>query len=326
METATERTERGGSGGAGSAARSRAGLLALVAAVYTYALVVFGGIVRITGSGMGCGEDWPRCNGQWIPAFTFETTIEYTHRLLAAGIGIVVLGVLGYAFMKRSTPGMAGRGGLLRPFGLAAALFVLQALLGAVTVRLELPTHVTVAHFIMAMLFIATLIVAAVRAGVFGEVGSAVTPDPLAKRAAMWAFTTAAVGLIVVAFGAVTANTPGSPPACTGFPLCSGSLLPPAGAVPAEIHWAHRVAAFTMLFVSLAAALAAHRARSPSPVRRAAWTAVGLIIAQLVVAAVLVLMALPPALQALHLAVGAAVWFALVVWSAQARRAVRGMA
>jgi heme A synthase len=319
MQTATEDTARRDTGDAGAAATSRAGLLALVAAVYTYALVVFGGIVRITGSGMGCGEDWPRCNGEWIPPFTFETVIEYTHRLLAAGIGIVVLGVLGYAFLKRAAPGMAGKGGLLRPFGLAAALFVFQALLGAVTVRLELPTHVTVAHFITAMVFIATLIVAAVRGGVFGDVRSHGS-RPGSRRASTWAFTTAAIGLIVIAFGAVTANTAGAPAACMGFPLCSGSLLPPAGVVPAEIHWAHRVAAFTLLFVALTAALATVRAESALPVRRAAWTAIGLIVMQLVIAAVLVLMALPPVLQALHLAVGAAVWFALVVWAVQAKR------
>lgn len=321
MQTATEETARRGTGDAGAAATRRAGLLALIAAAYTYALVVFGGIVRITGSGMGCGEDWPRCNGEWIPPFTFETVIEYTHRLLAAGIGIVVLGVLGYALLKRTSPGMAGRGGLLRPFGLAAALFVFQAVLGAVTVRLELPTEVTVAHFITAMLFIATLIVAAVRGGVFGDVHDHRAGHG-ASKASTWAFTSAAIGLVVVAFGAVTANTAGAPAACMGFPLCSGSLLPPAGAVPAEIHWAHRVAAFTLLFVALTAALAAVRADSARPVRRAAWAAVGLIVLQLVVAAVLVLMALPPFLQALHLAVGAAVWFALVVWAAQARRQV----
>lgn len=321
MQTATTERDHESTSGAGGHAAGRAGLLGLIAAVYTYALVVFGGIVRITGSGMGCGDDWPRCNGHWIPPFTFETVIEYTHRLLAAGIGFVVLGVLGYAFLRRSSPGMAGRGGLLRPFGLAAALFVFQAVLGAVTVRLELPAQVTIAHFVTAMLFMATLIVAAVRGGVFGELATGGNTDG-ARKAAMWALTTAAIGLIVVAFGAVTANTPGAPAGCMGFPLCSGSLVPPSGAVPAEIHWAHRVAAFTLLFVSIAAAMVTRRA-SARPVRRSAGVAVGLIVAQLVVAAALVLLALPPVLQALHLAAGAAVWFALVVWAAQARQQQR---
>ena len=78
----------------------------LFAALYTFALVVFGGFVRITDSGMGCGDDWPKCNGRWIPEFTFPTLIEYTHRLLGVSIGLVLFGVLVYAFVGRREPGV----------------------------------------------------------------------------------------------------------------------------------------------------------------------------------------------------------------------------
>jgi heme a synthase len=301
----------------------RLALLSLFAAVYTYLLVVFGGIVRITGSGLGCGDDWPRCNGEWIPTFTLETLIEYTHRLLAAGIGIVILSVIGYAILRRHAPGVGGKGGMLRPLVLVAFLLVFQAGLGAITVRLELPTAVTVAHFITAMIFMATLIVAAARGGAFGNVGG--NTSPTASRAATWAMTGAAVGLIVVAFGALTANTPGAPAACTGFPLCNGQLMP-ASARTAEIHWAHRLAAFTVFFVAIAATVAAKRNGAAKPVVRAGVTAISLIIAQLVVAAMLVLLRLPQELQALHLAVGAAVWFALVVWAVLAHMDTRARA
>ena len=301
--------------------RRRLGLLSLLAAVYTYALVVFGGIVRITGSGMGCGDDWPRCNGEWIPAFTFETLIEYTHRLLAAGIGIVVLAVFGYALLKRASPGVGGRAGMVRPLLLAAALLIVQAALGAITVRLELPPSVTIAHFVTAMLFMATLIVAAARGGALGD--GADVASPAVRRAAGWAAAAAATGLLVVALGAVTANTPGAPPACGGFPLCNGQFLPQSGALPMEIHWAHRTAAFLLLFVSIAAAANAYRTRVSRPVRIAAGASVALIVLQLVVAAALILMRLPQSLQAAHLAVGAAVWFALASWAVLARTTTR---
>jgi len=286
-----------------------------MAAVYTYALVVFGGIVRISGSGMGCGDDWPRCNGEWIPTFTLETFIEYMHRLLAAGIGLVILAVLGYAWMQRGRPGIAGRDGVLRPLALAGVLLIAQALLGAITVRLELPTEVTVAHFVTAMVFMGVLIVAAVRGGIFGDPAGGAD-----RRDFRLALAATVIGFLVVGFGAVTANLPGAPAACTGFPLCSGALLPPAGALPAEVHWAHRLAAFALFALSAGAAWATRRAPTSRRLRVAAFTATGLIATQLGVAAALVLARLPQSLQALHLAVGAAVWFALVVWVALARR------
>ena len=111
----TRVSQAGGAGGVGATENGpvrRLALLSLFAAVYTYLLVVFGGIVRITGSGMGCGDDWPLCNGEWIPPFTFETVIENTHRLLAAGIGLVVLSVFGYPLFHRTSPAVSGRGGL----------------------------------------------------------------------------------------------------------------------------------------------------------------------------------------------------------------------
>ena len=299
----------------------RLGLLSLLAAIYTWLLVVFGGIVRITGSGMGCGDDWPRCNGEWIPPLTFETLIEYTHRLLAAGIGLVVLTVFVYAIMKRRAPGVSGEGGQMRPLLLATALFFFQAMLGAITVWLELPPSVTIAHFITAMLFMAALIVAAARGAAFGPLPSAGGPG--ASRTATWALTSAAVGLVVVAFGAMTANTPGAPQACSGFPLCNNSWLPAPGAVPVEIHWAHRVAAFVLLLIAGAATFVAMRGGAPKHVARAAAATFGLIVLQLVVAAVLVLSRLPQSLQGAHLAVGAAVWFALAVWASLARQHAR---
>ncbi|MGH6691541.1 MAG: COX15/CtaA family protein, partial [Gammaproteobacteria bacterium] len=301
---------------------SRLGTLCMFAAVYTLALIVFGGIVRITGSGMGCGDDWPRCNGEWIPAFTLETLIEYTHRLLAAGIGIVVLAVFAYAFTHRRRPGVAGPGGSLRPLAIGGALLLVQIALGAITVRLELPPPVTVAHFITALLFMATLIVAAVRAGALGHPRQARSGIAAGASRQAWrmAAAAAALGLVVVSFGALTANTPAAPQACRGFPLCNGQLVPPASMPPAHVHWTHRVVAFLLFFHVLGANWAAARTQLGSTVHTAAVTTLGLLTLQLAVAAALVTLPLPPRLQALHLAIGAAIWFSLVTWAALARR------
>src|SRR5947208_943505 len=63
--------------------------LAWLAATCTYLLIVLGAIVRITGSGLGCGEHWPLCNGRLLPLLDLPTLIEYGHRLapgLAPGV------------------------------------------------------------------------------------------------------------------------------------------------------------------------------------------------------------------------------------------------
>jgi heme A synthase len=297
----------------------RAGWLAGFAAVYTYALIVFGGTVRISGSGMGCGDDWPKCNGRWIPAFTLETIIEYTHRLLAAGIGAVVLVVFAYALVQRKRPGFGGRGGVLRPLALGAALLVAQALLGAVTVRLELPTEVTVAHFLTAQIFIATLLVAAVRARTFGPAPEAAAAVELARKHARLARFSAVFGFIVIAFGAITANVPGAPQACLGFPLCNGQLVPAAGVPGMQLHWLHRLLAF-LFFFHLAGVVASARKDAARTVFRAAAATLALVTIQLAVAAAMIGALLPASLQGIHLATGVAIWCVLVIWATLAQR------
>ena len=290
--------------------------LSLFAALYTFALVVFGGFVRITDSGMGCGDHWPKCNGRWIPEFTIPTLIEYTHRLLGVSIGLVLIGVFVYAFLRRREPGFGGRGGVLRIAALVLTLVVVQGLLGAVTVWLEIPPIVVVVHFATALAIMGILLIGYVRGR---ELAGATTrvADRNAHRYARIATIAAAIGFVVVVFGALVANNLGAPQACQGFPLCNGSAMPSGGSL-VHIHWTHRVVAFALFFYVLYGAIAT-RVASSVRVRTAAIAAAAAVVAQLAVAAALVLSHLPQSLQGLHLAVGAAVWGVLVLWAGYAR-------
>src|SRR6476469_10450219 len=81
--------------------------LAWTGAALAFGLIVLGGVVRITGSGMGCGDHWPRCDGEWFPPLDLPTLIEISHRWVAALVSLVVLGVTSVAWIKhRAEPNL----------------------------------------------------------------------------------------------------------------------------------------------------------------------------------------------------------------------------
>lgn len=266
-------------------------LLAWTAAAATYLLIVLGAVVRITGSGMGCGDHWPLCNGHVFPSFhDVGTVIEWSHRLVAALVSTLVAALAAFAWGLRQMSRRSGHVPPDRVSYVALALLVLQILLGALTVKLELPAWTVILHLGAAMLLLATLLVAARP--------RAIRPSPLL----LLAFTT-------VLLGALTANL-GAAAACTGFPLCSGEIWPSAGGL-AVVQWIHRLLAYA-LFASVIGT--AWRSK-----RREAWGVVALVVVQIAIGAATVLMGLPPVLQAAHVTVGAAVWAALVLETPRAR-------
>jgi cytochrome c oxidase assembly protein subunit 15 len=287
----------------------RLGYLALVIG---FAQVVFGAIVRITGSGLGCGTHWPDCYGSFTPAPNAPNLlVEITHRYGAAALSLAIVVLAVVAWMHRAETGVGGRGGVLRPSLLALLLVIIAAIFGAVTVKMELATGVVVTHLAIAMSLLAVLIVTVVRAGGFGS--PAVGPRSLRTfRSAR-----AAVGLAFLAlvFGAMTANTVGAPVACQGFPLCR--VIAEHGP-PLWIQVTHRIIAFLLFFHLIGVIIGVRKRGEPNPVRAAAWTAFSMVVLQLLVAAAMVEMHLPASLRSLHQAVGTALWIAVVTLAALA--------
>lgn len=281
--------------------------LSFVTAFFTYALIVFGGIVRITGSGMGCGDDWPLCNGRLIPPMDFETLIEYGHRLAALFVSLLVFAVAVFALRLRRDNEFASR----RIVGLAyaaAALLVIQVLVGAITVWLELPTGTVVLHLVVASALMAILVIGGIRA----LVPPPSTSLPASATYPRWAHVTAGLGFLLLVLGGLVANT-GAGPLCQGFPLCNGRLIPEGGGL-VHLHWTHRLFAYVMIVVTAYSVVITLRQRAPRAVSRAALVALALLLGQAWVAAEMVTLGLPASLQALHLAVGVAIWGVLVVW------------
>lgn len=254
--------------------------LAWSAAVCTYLLIVLGAVVRITGSGMGCGDHWPLCNGRLFPPLDdIGTLIEWSHRLLASVVSILVATL---AFVT-----WRGRIAARTPY-VALGLLVPQVLLGAITVKTGLTPAIVVLHLVMAMLLLATLLVAATG-----------TQLRLPRRS----LPLVLLAFVTILFGALTANL-GAAAACGGFPLCNGQIWTTAGPL-ALIHWSHRLLAYALVVMAAVWAI-----RTPGTGPRLVLAVIAL---QIVVGAATVLLGLPGGLQAAHVAVGTAVWAAVVI-------------
>lgn len=294
--------------------------LSAITAVFAFALVALSPIVRITGSGMGCGDDWPLCNGRIIPPFdNLEVMIEWGHRLAAVLVSVLVVAVAALAWLGRRETGIGGRGGVLTPAVLGVLLLVSQILLGAVTVWLELPTWVVVLHMSNALALLTAVLVVTFRAFSLGVP----TPDrPASGRARRTALAALGLGGAALLLGALTANM-NAGMACGGFPLCSGSFWPTGGGGGggggrlAHVHWVHRLVAYALFFQLAVVVVVWRRRGEPAGVQRAAWLALGVLVAHVVVAATMVIQLLPMPLRTAHAALGALVWTVLVylVWA-----------
>ncbi|MGK2936045.1 MAG: COX15/CtaA family protein [Gemmatimonadaceae bacterium] len=291
--------------------------LAYASLALAYLQAVLGAIVRITGSGMGCGDHWPRCHGHWFPPLDrADLIIEVTHRYVAAALTLAVLALLFTAWRARATAGVAGKNGVLRPALAAAALVLTAALLGAVTVKLELHAAAVVIHLALAMGLIAALALAAVRSSALSGSATAAT----SSRTRGGSTVAAVLAFFAVVMGGATANMAGAAVSCLGFPHCREVT---AGGAPLFAQISHRILAFLVLFHLLGMLFALRKRAEPPATKLWAKIAFGTALAQILVAAAMVEMGLPLHLRVLHQALGTLVWLVVFVFAAVARQPAR---
>jgi cytochrome c oxidase assembly protein subunit 15 len=126
--------------------------------VSTYILIVIGGYVTTSNSGLGCGESWPSCKGAVFPSLNNpEVIIELTHRLFNSVVGVFILGmfIVSWTRYKAATNIV-----LLSTTSLVA--LIAQVLLGMVTVTTSLNPIVSDAHLALASAILAIVVANAV--------------------------------------------------------------------------------------------------------------------------------------------------------------------
>ena len=280
--------------------------LVLATLAWTFVLVVVGVVVRVTGSGLGC-PDWPLCHGSLIPPLEPSAIIEYSHRLSAA-LSITLVAATAIVAWRRYRRERQ----IVALATLAAGLVLVQSLLGALTVFLELPETVVTVHLAVAEALLATLTLLTVR--VFDPERS------LSRPAALYAAAALAVYLLMLTGAYVRGS--GASLACTEWPLCGPSnihpewfsVILPGGSQ--DVHMAHRYLALVVGLLVGWASLSAWREGH----RRLAASAGVLFAAQVGVGSAYVLSSGLAAFQGAHLAVASATWCVLVALAAVSTR------
>ena len=283
----------------------------------TFVLVIVGGVVRITDSGLGCGpagsgvEGWPLCGGRALPLIEENAVIEFSHRLLASVVGVLMLLCVWQArkiddrFLRRGT--------------IAALILVLaQAGLGGLTVENNLHEYLVAAHLGLAMIFgglLLTLIWAA------GRERPDAAPRLEGRGLRPLAIAATALVLATVVAGGVVAGTEeegvqggvvnGAHLACgEEFPGCLGGVLPFGrhGRL-ADIQLTHRALVYVTTVTILALfGLALYRRRWSREL-----SALAILLAiQLLLGALNVWLGKHPVLIVAHLTVGTLLWAAAV--------------
>ncbi len=283
--------------------------LAIAAALATYVLIVVGGLVRATDSGLGC-PDWPLCFGAWVPPLELHAWIEHSHRLVAAlAVGPLVGAV---ALITVFTPRRRDRPMLIAAI-VAGVLVLVQAWLGGQVVIQGLAAELVTAHLAMALTVLALTLAIADRA-----VNGALPRAAAGSATRLVAWTGAAVFAQMLLGSWVTGS--GSGLAFGDFPLMNGTLLPSITVDVQLVQVAHRALAVVVaLLVLWTWRQVRHGVSAPGP-RRLAWLGLVLVAVQLALGAANVWSRLSALFVVPHLAVGAALWATMVLLYLAIRR------
>jgi heme A synthase len=282
--------------------------LVLATGISTFVLIIVGGVVRVSDSGLGCGpagsgfHGWPFCNGDVVPGVDLNSIIEYAHRALAIVVGFMILGLFVLAWRRHRQ--------LLPVTGALLALVVAQGALGGATVEENLEEAYVAAHLGLAMLLLGLLLY------LWRQVTGAGTESGGPRLRGLAIVATGFVLCTIVAGGymAGTQNYgradyqigDGAHHACgKEFPACNGGFMPFGESRLMDIHLTHRF--FMYIASALVIALVVVSLRRRVAVRYA-WALAGLLAVQILVGALNVWLDEYELLILLHLALGTLLW------------------
>ena len=183
--------------------------LAFATAFFAYLQIALGGVVRVTGSGLGC-PDWPLCHGRPYPAPDVHSIIEYSHRTVGSITGFLVIAtvILAWVVFARVRP--------LVPVLATSSLVAIAAEggLGGVVVATELKPWLVLVHLALAMLILGLLLATAVLS----------LPASAGERRRLPALGAATTYVLLLTGSTVVAS--GADESCHSWPLCGSGFTP----------------------------------------------------------------------------------------------------
>lgn len=285
--------------------------------ISTFSLIVIGGVVRVSDSGLGCGaahsgtQGWPLCGGRLLPLIQTNQIIEFSHRVAASVVVVLIAGMVLLSLRR-----LRERPWLLRGSLAAAALVLAQAVLGGLTVEHGLAEALVAAHLGTAMLLLGLLL--ALRRATDPHEARAPASESRALRVA--AAAAAALVLLTIVAGGVVAGTEregtgldgghGAHLACgRDFPTCLDGVLPFGAGRLVDIQLAHRLAMVLAAAGVLTMSAMALRRRVPGLAFRAAPV---LLLCQILLGAANVWAGEHPSLVVAHLTLATLLWATVV--------------
>jgi cytochrome c oxidase assembly protein subunit 15 len=267
--------------------------ITLVALVALCVIIVSGGAVRLTGSGLGC-TDWPTCEDNRIVAPNeFHAWVEFGNRLFTGVVSIAVaLAVLGSLVREPRRPDLTRLS-----WGLVAGVLA-QILIGALVVKTELVPAAVSAHFLVSMLLVANALVLHHRAGEEG--GSPRTTVTAMVRRLTWAVVLW-LGVVLALGTVVTGAGPHS-----GDP----GEVERLGFDIESVTRAHGSAVVILVALVIATLVAGHRTAAPARVRRAGGLLLGVLLGQAAIGYAQYFNGVPALLVAIHLLGATLAWIA----------------
>lgn len=282
---------------------------------YNVLVILWGAVVRATGSGAGCGNHWPLCNGQVIPLSPrVDTIVEFTHRCMTGGATFAVLGMLLWTF-RSTVRGQAARVAAV----VASVLLLNEAFLGALLVKLDyVTTNRSLGRVVMLSVHLSnTLLLLAALTMTARMLGTGQRWEELRARGlgAMWVV----VGLVSTLVVAVTGSL-----AALGDTLFPSASLREAVAADfstsapmlLRLRWVHPVSAALAGAFVLWLVVQSRGADARPEVRMAGRFVAGLLVAQMVLGVADVLLLAPVWLQIVHLLGADLYWAGMVILAA----------